>query len=567
MSLHSFIIGRMTRPAAREFEAATKDPKGTQERVLMEMVRRNEGCEYGRKYGFASIKTVADFQRQVPMITYEDIRDDMERLVNGERNIFTTEDPVMFAQTSGTTGNPKYIPATPTCQGSAHSNAMKVWTYHTTRKHPAVASRKIVSLVSPAIEGHTPSGVPFGSASGQIYRDMSPLIKRSYAIPYDVFEISDYQAKYYTLMRIGVASNVGLICTANPSSILKMCDKANEFSEEIIRDINDGTLWQALHVPPQIRRELEKRLKPNPRRAKMLAKARASRGGVLKPADYWPSIAMIGCWKGGTVGHYIEKFPEWFYPDGQKPLQIRDWGYLSSEARGSIPLSDEGSRGALTILTNFFEFVPVEQVESNPDDQSDWEFLTADQLADGGEYYVFFTTTGGLYRYDINDVIQVQGTYNNTPQIVFLRKGRGMTNLTGEKVSVNQVIESFQAAGQKAGAMAAHFKAEADLEKSRYVFRVEFVKPVDRTVHREFLKALDEHLKSVNIEYKGKRESMRLAAPVLHVMREGWYEAGRKQWADSGRRAFQAKTVVLTADHQQTIDVKPDLVDVVELMD
>jgi hypothetical protein len=71
----------------------------------------------------------------------------------------------------------------------------------------------------------------------------------------------------------------------------------------------------------------------------------------------------------------------------------------------------------------------------------------------------------------------------------------------------------------------------------------------------------------VNIEYEGKRESMRLAAPVLHVMREGWYEAGRKQWADSGRRAFQAKTVVLTADHQQTIDVKPDLVDVVELMD
>ena len=60
------------------------------------------------------------------------------------------------------------------------------------------------------------------------------------------------------------------------------------------------------------------------------------------------------------------------------------------------------------------------------------------------EYYIFFTTTSGLYRYDINDVIKVTGRYNQTPQIIFLRKGRGMTNITGEKLSVNQVIEAVQ---------------------------------------------------------------------------------------------------------------------------
>ena len=50
----------------------------------------------------------------------------------------------------------------------------------------------------------------------------------------------------------------------------------------------------------------------------------------------------------------------------------------------------------------------------------------------------------------------------------------------------------------------------------------------------------------MNIEYKAKRDSSRLGAPVLHVMREGWYERGRREQAASGKRVFQAKTEVLS---------------------
>jgi hypothetical protein len=442
---------------------------------------------------------------------------------------------------------------------------MKTWTHHAVRAHPAIAGRNIISLVSPAVEGHVPSGIPFGSASGQIYRDMSPMVRFFYAIPYEAFEIADYQAKYYTIMRMALMGNVGMICTANPSSILKMCDKANEFSEQIIRDIHDGTLSRRVNIEAGIRKAIVAKLKPKPKLARKLERARTRRDGILKPADYWSNVAMIGCWKGGTVGHYIEKFRDWFNPDGDREIPIRDWGYLSSEARGSVPLSDDGSRGVLTVATNFCEFVPALQVEANPDDQSSWEFLTVGDLAEGGEYYVFFTTTGGLYRYDINDVLRVQGAYNNTPQIVFLRKGRGMTNLTGEKLSVNQVIEAHQRASRQTGLVPAHFKVEADLDRSRYLFRVEFSGQVDSPEQRAFLKALDENLKQINIEYKSKRESMRLGAPVLHVMREGWYETGRRRQVAEGKRAFQAKTVVLTANRQQTLEIRPLLMDVIEL--
>ena len=74
----------------------------------------------------------------------------------------------------------------------------------------------------------------------------------------------------------------------------------------------------------------------------------------------------------------------------------------------SIPLSDDGSKGVLTVASNFFEFVPVEQVAAHPDDPGAWICLTAGQVETGAEYYILVTTADGLYRYDINDIVRVE---------------------------------------------------------------------------------------------------------------------------------------------------------------
>ncbi len=567
MSLAGMIINFMTRKSAARFEAATQNPQQVQEEKLLDMVRTNAGTDYGRRHGFDRIKSVKDYQTQVPVVTYDDIKSDMDRLVSGESNIFTAEAPIMFAQTSGTTGDPKYVPVTPTCKGREHSDVMRTWTFHAKQSHPDIFEGKVVSLVSPAVEGHTPSGLPYGSASGHIYKNMPGIIRNAYAIPYDSFEIEDYGAKYYVIMRIALASEVTFLATANPSSILKMCEKANEYGERIIKDIHDGTLDDDLPIESRLRAAVSRKLKPDPARARELEQFRSRRQGDLLPADYWPRLSLIGCWKGGTVGHYLEKFPGWFYPDGERTIPVRDWGFLSSEARCSVPLSDEGSSGVLTIASNFFEFVPVDELEAQRDNPEKWDFLTVGQIEDGKDYYIFFTTTGGLYRYDINDVIRVTGRYNNTPQIVFLRKGRGMTNITGEKVSVNQVINVIQSAAEKTGTVASHFKAEADAENSRYVLRVEFSSAVGDDLQRQFLKHADEEMKAVNIEYKAKRESMRLKAPVLHVMKEGWYERGRRAQVESGMRAFQAKTQLLSPDKIVTQMIQSEIAAIVELED
>lgn len=567
MSITGWVIDWITRRSAARFESAAADPVGVQEGKLLELMNRNAGTEYGRRYGFATVRSFSDYARQVPVVGYEAIKAAMERVVAGADNVFTAERPVMFAQTSGTTGDPKYIPVTPTCRGREHSDVMRTWTYHAKRSHPDIFDGKVVSLVSPAEEGRTPGGLPFGSTSGLMYKTMPGIVRRAYSIPYEVFEIADYGAKYYTVMRIALEHDVRFLATANPSSILKMCEKADAQSEAIIRDIHDGTLHRDIPVEAAIRRSVERGLRPDPARARALEDFRRRRSGALLPADYWPRLSLIGCWKGGTVGHYLEKFPAWFDPEGRSPVPIRDWGYLSSEARGSVPLTDHGSSGVLTVASNVFEFVAVEELEAAPDRASDWRFLTVGDLEVGGAYYIFITTSGGLYRYDINDVVQVTGRYRETPEIVFLRKGRGMTNITGEKVSVNQIIDAVQEAARATGAVADHFKAEADASGSRYVIRVEFTAPAPDATRKAFLAAFDMRLKETNIEYRSKRDSQRLKPPVLHVMREGWYERGRRAQVEGGMRAFQAKTQLLSPEKMMTQAIRTELLDVVRLDD
>lgn len=566
MSIAGFLIGAATGRSAARFEAATHDPVKVQEDLLSEIIQKNAATEYGRKYGFSTIKTHADYVRQVPVVTFDDVGDDMARVAQGAKGVFTAENPVMFAQTSGSTGEPKLIPVTPSDQGRRHQDVMRTWLYHSRKDHPDIFDKKIVSLVSPAIEGYTSADIPFGSTSGHIYRNMPGIIRRAYSVPYEVFEIEDYSARYYAIMRVALQHDVRLLCTANPSSVLKLAEKANEFSEDIIRDIRDGKLSDRYEIEPEIRKVLSKSLKPDPRRAATLEQFRSRRDGRLVPGDYWDRLSLIGCWKGGTVGHYIEKFNQWFDPDGARPVPVRDWGYLASELRGSVPVSDTGSRGVLSVAANYYEFAPVEAVEAAPDSPADWPFLTVREIEDGQEYYIFPTTPSGLYRYDINDIVLVEGTYNKTPQISFLRKGRGMTNLTGEKVSVNQIIQSFQGATATTGLLVDHFKAEADLERSRYLFRAEFSgqAPTGEPA-RAFLAALDRSLQDLNIEYNQKRQSERLGAPVLHIMREGWYERDRRRQVAEGKRMFQAKTEVLTASKLATREIRPELLDVVEL--
>src|SRR5205807_1860490 len=129
-----------------------------------------------------------------------------------------------------------------------------------------------------------------------------------------------------------------------------------------------------------------------------------------------------------------------------------DFGYMASEGRGSTPLVNAGSGGVLSVTSHFFEFLPEEQR-----DDEGAEFLTADQLQPNHEYYVFLTTSSGLYRYDINDVVRVVDFYHHTPVIEFVRKGQGISSITGEKLTESQVTGAVLEVVKRYGFDIQHF--------------------------------------------------------------------------------------------------------------
>ena len=91
----------------------TKNARRINEKLLMRIVRWGAGSAYGKEHHFSEIKTAEDFRRIVPVTTFEDYRGYIDRMIeHNEEDALTTLPLVGYAQTSGTTGNSKYIPLT-----------------------------------------------------------------------------------------------------------------------------------------------------------------------------------------------------------------------------------------------------------------------------------------------------------------------------------------------------------------------------------------------------------------------------------------------------------------------
>jgi len=524
----------------------TAKPQEIQDHLLFDLIKRNRATRFGRDHHFEAIRSLSDYRAQVSVGDYERLRPYIEHAQNGEAHALTAEPVLMFTLTSGSTGQPKLIPITQTTRRN-HRQLTRLWYYRAFVDHPDLFSGKLLGVVSPVIEGRTAGGIPFGAASGLIYQSSPSWIKNAYATPYEIAEVKDFEAKYYLIMRLALEHDITFFGTPNPSTILKLVETVNRNKQEMIQDICDGTIAAWCNLQPKMRAALESRLRKNPARARRL-ESLIKNDGTLRPREYWPRLQLIGCWKGGTVGVRLKEFARWF----GKTTPVRDLGYMASEAQMTLPISDSGSAGILAIDENFYEFIPESEIDSPAP-----TILTCAELEAGASYYLVLTTAAGLYRYDINDVVRVAGFYNQTPLIEFVRKGRDVTNITGEKLHVNQVIQAMAQAQNAAGMAVQHFRACADAEESLYSFFVELdgAMPAQERL-MQLLQELDASLRALNVEYAQKRESRRLAAPVLCVMKSGWFQRKTNAALEPGTRDVQLKAQLLSATPEEASEIQ-----------
>jgi hypothetical protein len=542
MSLTAKLIMSLTGPMkVKAFERQCHDPRAAQEELLRHILEKNKDTEFGKKHGFGRIKTLAAFQKRVPICTYEDLKPYIEAELRGKRGQLTIEKPVLFAMTSGTTGDSKYIPVTPESR-KAKASLMKVWLSAFYKDHPEIFSERILSVVSPEVEAHAPDGTPCGSESGHAYRNIPAPIRSLYAVPYEVFEIEDYESRYYTILRITAAQSLSLIVAVNPSTLLVLCERLAQHTGSIIRDVRRGGLSRHIKVPSAIREKIADYLKPNPERAEELKRLAAANRNQLLPKAIWPKLAAIACWQGGAVGSYLEKIKPCF-PEG---IPIRDLGYLASEHRGSVPLFDDADTGVLAIASNVYEFFPADNNRA----PRRTELLAADELELNKRYYVYVTTQAGLYRYDMNDIVEVVAQYKKTPMIRFIQKGQGMVSFTGEKLSEAQVLAAVEQAFKPVEGQYDFISAVGEMvgDRPQYAFLTEFEHTPAASRLKEIVKRLDESLCGQNAEYASKRKSLRVDPPVLRVVRRGGFDKYRKRKVSNGSPDGQFKILRLTDD-------------------
>lgn len=508
------------------FLSDARRSREVQHRVLLDKLRRNADSDFGRAHGFAEIRSVDDFRGRVPVTTYDYYSDYVERVKRGDiQAMFGPGTKVlMFALTSGTTGQSKAIPVT----GEAfreYRYGWNLWGLRNYRDHSDLLRKKTLKLSSDWQQFRTPSGIPCGNISGLVSETM-PLVGRDmFIIPHAVSKIHDHASKQYTALRVALASRrVGMIATANPSTLVEFAKLADTRRQSLLRDICDGTLSDELDVPSEVRRDLRRHVsRPDPSRARELERM-IDRNGGLYPRDFWPGLSVLAVWTGGSVGVYLPQMEPLY-----GKVTLRDHGLHASEGRMTIPLEDGTSAGVLDFVNNYFEFIPEDE-----HDREGATVLEGHELEVGRGYYILLTTSGGLYRYDIHDLVRCVGFEGTAPVLEFLSKGANFSSITGEKLSEHQVVNAVKRSFADLDLAIEHFTLAPVMdERPSYVLLME---PGPHLAKEELLaRRLEEHLCELNCEYREKRSSGRLnALAVQQVPRGTWSELQRRRIAQQG---------------------------------
>jgi hypothetical protein len=493
------------------FLRAVPRSRRVQEEVLHAKLRRNAGSDFGRYYGFANIRTYADFTRQVPIMRYEVLAPYVDRVKAGDVHAMfgPGQKVLMFAKTSGTTDQPKYVPVT----GAFLEEYRRGWNafgVKVIRDHPGCFLRPIVQVASPMDEEHTPSGVPCGAITGLIAATQNRLVRRYYVVPPEVAYVPDADARYYCVVRFAVTCDPAFFIAASPATQLRLARTLDSRAAALVRDVHDGAIAADLNIPQDIRRKLSTRVSPDPHTAQWLEDI-VQRTGRLLPRDVW-RLGFLANWTGGTMGLYLRDFSEYF---GETP--VRDVGLIASEGRMSIPIEDGTPSGLLNVPDNFYEFIPAGEYG-----QQDATVLRAHELEVGAEYFILLTTSAGFYRYDIGDRVRVTGHCGETPLIEFLHKGVHASSLTGEKLTEQQAVLAFAALGAELAGAARHFVLAPQWgETPFYRLHIEDGELPPAALD-QFACAYDKRLQAINIEYASKRSSGRLGPIELNVVPAGF---------------------------------------------
>lgn len=366
-----------------------------QQDLLLDLVKTSEKTLFGREHRFETIKSIADFQNNVPIADYEDLKPYIEKVIKGQSKILWPDLPEYFAKTSGTTSGSKYIPISREAMPFQIAAAQSAIFHYIQKKNNAdfVNGKMIFLQGSPELV--EVNGVKTGRLSGIVAHHIPNYLQKNRLPSWETNCIEDWETKV----------------------------------DKIVEETENENMTLISGIPPWLIMYFEKLI---------------DRHGK-KITDIFPNLQLI-ITGGVNYEPYREKMNELL----GKPVDIVQT-FPASE--GFFAFQDDYQKEGLLLLTNhgiFYEFIPLEQYG-----KPNAERLTLKDIELNKDYALILTTNSGLWAYSIGDVVRFID--KNPYRILVSGRTKHFTSAFGEHVIAYEVEEALKATVEKFPAQITEF--------------------------------------------------------------------------------------------------------------
>lgn len=435
-----------------------------QEELLLNLVKTAEKTLFGREHNFSEIKSIEDFQKQVPIADYEDLKPYIEKIKKGQRKILWTDLPEYFAKTSGTTSGSKYIPISKEAMPFQIAAAQSAIFHYIGKKNNAdfVAGKMIFLQGSPELEEI--NGIKTGRLSGIVAHHIPNYLQKNRLPSWKTNIIEDWETKVDKIVQETETENMTLISGIPPWLIMyfeKLIDKHGKKITQIFPNLQ-------LIIT----------------------------GGV----NYEPYREKMNELLGGKVD-IIQTFPA---------------------SEGFFAFQDDYEKEGLLLLTNhgiFYEFVPLEQF-GKPNAKR----LTLKDIELNKDYALILTTNSGLWAYSIGDVVRFIS--KNPYRILVSGRTKHYTSAFGEHVIAYEVEEALKATVEKFPAQITEFHLAPQVNPAEglpyHEWFIEFEKEPEDL--ENFRKNLDEEMRKRNSYYDDLISGNILQSLVITKLRKNAFQ-------------------------------------------
>ncbi|XP_012491908.1 probable indole-3-acetic acid-amido synthetase GH3.1 [Gossypium raimondii] len=524
--------------ALQFIEEMTKNVDSVQERILGEILSRNADTEYLKRFQLNGATDRDTFKSKVPVVTYEDLQPEIQRIANGDKSPILSSHPISeFLTSSGTSaGERKLMPTIHeelNRRQLLYSLLMPVMNLYV----PGLDKGKGLYFLFIKAETKTPGGLLARPVLTSYYK--SDHFKSR---PYDPFNVytspnetilcPDSIQSMYAQMLCGLImrEEVLRVGAVFASGLLKAVRFLQVNWKQFAHDIETGTLNPKV-TDPSVRECMSKILKPNPELAAFITKECSEENWECIITRIWPNTKYLDVIVTGAMAQYI---PTLEYYSGGLPMACTM--YASSECYFGLNLKPmcKPSEVSYTIMPNmaYFEFLPHD--DSSAQDSSRDSPPRLVDLADlevGKEYELIVTTYAGLCRYRVGDILRVTGFHNAAPQFRFIRRKNVLLSIDFDKTDeseLQQAIENASVLLKEFNTSVVEYTSYADTKQipGHYVIYWElFVKDAANAPTDEVLSQCCFQMEeSLNVVYRQCRVADSIGPLEIRVVKNGTFE-------------------------------------------